>query len=98
MGDDLREGKPTPLLAVATERANAAQQQVLARVGTADLSPADIVAIQTVIDDTGARADSERRIAGLTAEAAAAIVDSPLDATAVEALQALAHYVGTREH
>ena len=31
VGDDLREGKPTPLLAVATENADAAQAAVLAR-------------------------------------------------------------------
>src|SRR5215207_7014987 len=33
VGDDLREGKPTPLLAIATARASARQREVLARVG-----------------------------------------------------------------
>jgi geranylgeranyl diphosphate synthase, type I len=98
VGDDLREGKPTPLLAIATERATTAQRQVLARVGSPDLSPDDVVAIQVVIDDTGARAHSERHIATLTAAAAAAIADAPLEPLAIEALQDLALYVGTREH
>jgi geranylgeranyl diphosphate synthase type I len=98
VGDDLREGKPTPLLAIATERATPAQREVLERVGSPDLSSADVEEIQAVMDETGARADSEARIARLTADAAAAIADAPLEPVAVEALQALADYVGTREH
>jgi geranylgeranyl diphosphate synthase, type I len=98
VGDDLREGKPTPLLAIATERATESQLEVLARVGSDELTPADVAAIQTVIDDTGARTHSEHHIASLTAEAAAAIADAPIEPQAIEALQALAHYVGTREH
>ena len=35
VGDDLREGKPTPLLAVATAQADAAQAAVLAEIGRA---------------------------------------------------------------
>jgi geranylgeranyl diphosphate synthase, type I len=98
VGDDLREGKPTPLLAIATERATEAQRRVLARVGSADLSADDVAAIQAVMDETGARAHSEQHIAALTAEAADAIDQAPIEPVAVRALQALAHYVGTREH
>src|SRR5690606_1588627 len=63
VGDDLREGKPTPLLAIATERADSAQREVLARVGSPDLTPAEVEAIQAVFDATGARSHSEERIA-----------------------------------
>lgn len=98
VGDDLREGKPTPLLAIATERADQDQLAILHMVGSADLDGAQVEAIQRVIADTGAKAHSEGRIADLTAEAAEAIADAPLEATAVTALQDLAAYVGTREH
>ncbi len=98
VGDDLREGKPTPLLAIATERAAPTQLEVLARVGSPDLDRSDVEAIQTVIDDTGARSHSDERIAALTAEASAAIEASGLEPVAVHALADLATYVGTRRH
>ena len=37
VGGDLREGKPTPVLARAVRRANAEQLAVLAQVGAGDL-------------------------------------------------------------
>ena len=98
VGDDLREGKPTPLLAIASERATEAQRRVLSRVGAPDLSATDVVDIQAVIDETGARDHSERHIAALTAAAATAIAEAPLEPSAIRALQDLAHYVGAREH
>jgi geranylgeranyl diphosphate synthase, type I len=98
VGDDLREGKPTPLLAIATERADAGQRAVLARVGASDLGTDDVAAIQSVIEATGARAHSEERIATLTAEASEAVAGAPLEPVAIAALQELATYVGTREH
>src|SRR5262249_47375238 len=42
VGDDLREGKPTTLMAVATARATPEQHERLATVGDPDLSPADV--------------------------------------------------------
>lgn len=98
VGDDLREGKPTPLLAIATERADATQREVLARVGSPDLTAAEVEAIQDVFDATGARAQSEELITALTDRAADAIEGSALDPSAIIALQDLATYVGTREH
>ncbi|MGY6499765.1 MAG: polyprenyl synthetase family protein [Acidimicrobiales bacterium] len=98
VGGDLREGKPTPLLAHATDRADEAQRQVLAQVGSPDLGADDIAAIQTVIDDTGARAQSESTIATLTDQAAHALTGAPLVPEAIDALCALASYVGTRRH
>ncbi len=98
VGDDLREGKPTPLLAIATERADSAQREVLASVGSPDLTPGDVAAIQAVFDATGARAHSEERIADLTAQAAEAVSGGSLEPAAAAALQDLATYVGTRQH
>ena len=42
VGDDLREGKPTPLLARAVARADAAQRDVLAKVGAPGLDADEI--------------------------------------------------------
>jgi len=97
VGDDLREGKPTPLLAIATSRAGAAQGEVLCRVGAADLSGEEVAAIQQVIVDTGALAELEDEITALTEEAVAALGKADVTADAKAALVELAHYVAWRD-
>jgi geranylgeranyl diphosphate synthase type I len=54
VGDDLREGKPTPLMAMATSRATATQKEVLALVGRPGMSDDDVTRVQEVIRETGA--------------------------------------------
>ena len=54
VGDDLREGKPTPLVAIATARASERDRALLARLGSADLSAADVEGLQAVFVRTGA--------------------------------------------
>ena len=97
VGDDLREGKPTPLLALASQRADAAQRQALVAVGQPDLSSADVASIQQVLIDTGAVEDLEGRISGLVGEAVAAAAAAPLTADARAGLTELAYLVGWRE-
>lgn len=97
VGDDLREGKPTPILAVALDRARGAAAQQLERVGDPTLSDADVAGLQQVLVDTGALAEAEARIASLTGTAVAAIKTSPLTAEARTALCELAHYIATRD-
>ncbi|HEX9260265.1 MAG TPA: polyprenyl synthetase family protein [Acidimicrobiales bacterium] len=96
VGDDLREGKPTPLLAMATARADAAQQAVLARVGRPDLSDAEVSAIQQVLVDTDALADLEQRIEDLVAQAVDSLEAVALADDARKALVELAQYVAWR--
>jgi len=96
VGGDLREGKPTPLLARAVEAATSAQAEVLALVGTQDLSDSDVARVQQVIIDTGALADLESTITRLTDEAVAAIGRAPIAAEARDELVALAAYVSQR--
>jgi geranylgeranyl diphosphate synthase, type I len=96
VGDDLREGKPTALLAQATQRATAGQRAALKRVGSPDLDPAGIAEIQQVLVDTGAVAAVERRIDELAAQAVAALADSELTEEARRELAALADYVVAR--
>ncbi|SRR5581483_852463 len=97
VGDDLREGKPTPLLAIANERATLDQRTTLALVGTSALTAGDIAAIQTVLVDTGAVNAVEATIDRLTAEAIAAIETTPITADASRALVELAQYVAWRD-
>ncbi len=42
VGDDLREGKPTPLVAIATARAADGDRELLAQLGSSDLTGADV--------------------------------------------------------
>ncbi len=97
VGDDLREGKPTPLLAVAAERAGRAQGGLLARVGAPDLDPSEITALQDLLVDTGALAEIESAIERLTFVAVAAIEQAAVTEGARRALVELAHYVAWRE-
>lgn len=97
VGGDLREGKPTPLLARAVSAADAAQRAVLDQVGDPLLDDDSIARIQHVIVETGALADLESEIATRVAMAVEAIASSDLDATAVGELTALAAYITDRD-
>lgn len=96
VGGDLREGKPTPLMARAVEAATTAQAEVLALVGRTDLTDADVERVQQVIVDTGALDDLELTIARLTVQAVTAIEVAPIDTAARDELVALAAYVSQR--
>ncbi|MYT37698.1 polyprenyl synthetase family protein [Streptomyces sp. SID8356] len=73
-GDDIREGKPTYLLAVARERAGATGDggalDVLGRaVGNPDVTEDDLGNVRAVLEATGARAHVEREAEHLGEEA-----------------------------
>ena len=97
VGGDLREGKPTPLLARAVAAATDEQRRVLRAVGTPGLTDDEVGAIQQVIVDTGALADLEATIDRLTAEAVAALDGLELAGDARPQLIALAEFVSRRE-
>jgi geranylgeranyl diphosphate synthase type I len=97
VGDDLREGKPTPLLAIAIGRADADQAAVLELVGAPDLDRGQVAAVQAVLVDTGAMAEIEHTIDRLTNEAIASIEAAPITDDARSALVELAHYVAWRD-
>ena len=96
VGDDLREGKPTPLMAIATARANAAQLKELQLVGNQDLTAQQIVRVQEVIRETGALDELETVITRLTDEAIAAVQHVPFVQTVRDELITLAEYVSWR--
>jgi geranylgeranyl diphosphate synthase type I len=96
VGDDLREGKPTPLLSVATTKADDAQSSVLDRVGDPDLSADDVAAIQEVFVSTGAVDAIESSIDALTSEALDALERIDITDEARGALAELATFVAWR--
>jgi geranylgeranyl diphosphate synthase type I len=96
VGGDLREGKPTPLLARAVDAASASQRTVLDRVGRPGLTDDEVAAIQQVIVDTGALADLEATITALTDEALNAIDKATITDEARGELVQLANYVSWR--
>jgi geranylgeranyl diphosphate synthase type I len=96
VGGDLREGKPTPLLARAVAAATSAQRALLDRVGSPDLDDGVVADMQQVLIDTGALAALEEQIVALTGEAVAAIEIAPITEQSRDELTALAHYVSRR--
>ncbi len=97
VGDDLREGKPTPLLAIAAGAADPAQAKVLRLVGEPDLSPEAVAEVQQVLRATGAVAAVEASIQALTDQALAALPAADLTDGARAELDALARFVAWRD-
>ncbi|MEM9464036.1 MAG: polyprenyl synthetase family protein [Actinomycetota bacterium] len=96
VGDDLREGKPTVMLALARDAADEVELRVLDRVGPT-VSDAEVAAIQQVMADTGAVAQVEDEIEQLLDEALSAIDDLPDTNGSRDALRALADFVVDRD-
>ncbi|WP_239472115.1 polyprenyl synthetase family protein [Streptomyces sp. NEAU-S7GS2] len=93
-GDDIREGKLTPLVAVARVRAVAngdeASLAVLEGcVGARDLTPADLAAVRHVLVFTGARSAVETKIARLVAQSMNHLSSANLEPSARRRLHAL---------
>jgi geranylgeranyl diphosphate synthase type I len=101
VGEDLREGKPTLLYALARQRATGRAAALLSeRFGAADLSATEVAAIQAIFEATGARAEVEATIEQLVDEAlrAAASDQLPLTDEARHALIDLARFVAGRNY
>jgi geranylgeranyl diphosphate synthase type I len=97
VGEDLREGKPTLLFAMAAERAAGADAAVLARYGAHDLDEDGIATLQEVLLSTGAVEAVESSIDRLVAEAVEALDGAALTDDARDALVELAYYVAGRD-
>jgi geranylgeranyl diphosphate synthase type I len=98
IGDDLREGKPTPLLAMAFERATAAQRNVLEKVGAPQMSHQDVSDVQQVIIASGALDALEVKISMLVEQAINAVSKSSLDDEPKGRLIELAEFVSSRKN
>jgi geranylgeranyl diphosphate synthase, type I len=99
VGEDLREGKPTALYALAAAEADGAAAELLARrFGSPDLAEHEITQLQEVLVATGAKDKVEARIAELLDESLRALGIAPLTTEAKDELEALAVYVAGRNH
>ena len=96
VGGDLIEGKPTPLLARATRRADEAQLAVLETVGDPEMDADAVARVQQVIVDTGALDELEAHIGALTESAVTSLDAAPITDIAKTELAALAEYVSQR--
>jgi geranylgeranyl diphosphate synthase type I len=99
VGEDLREGKPTLLYALAKVAASGSAARLLdERFGQADLTGREVDAIQTVFEETGARDAVLGTIERLIDQSLAAAADLPLTDEARRALVDLARFVAGRNH
>lgn len=95
-GDDLRESKPTALIAEAIAAATPTQRSVLDLIGSADLDATRIDDIRRVIVDTGALALVESQIGTLTETAVRALDVLGLGNDVHEKFVSLAHAIAWR--
>lgn len=90
VGDDLREGKPTVLLALAREYCGLAGAPLLDRVGSLDLSELEIRRLRRLFVECGARDEVERLIRQRHARAVSALGDMALPSDVRASLGVLA--------
>lgn len=99
VGEDLREGKPTALYALAAAQADGAAAELLARrFGAPDLDEAEVALLQDVLIATGAKDKVESRITELLDQSVAALGRVDVTPEARRELEALAVYVAGRDH
>lgn len=99
VGGDLREGKPTALLAFARGRASADDATFLdAHYGKAAISDADVAELQRILVDTEARSHVEQSIEQLTEAGLQALETLSITNEAKAQLGALAEFLAGREH
>jgi geranylgeranyl diphosphate synthase type I len=97
VGDDLREGKPTLLLALGTERVDGRGRRLLERAGADDLTDDEVTAMRSLLDGCGAAAAVEREIEARVASAVDAVDSCSLRSPASEALRRLCRLVAWRQ-
>jgi geranylgeranyl diphosphate synthase type I len=97
--DDLREGKPTVLMALTWERASARDRLTLRALhGDPALDEAGAEVLRDLIRATGAAAAVERLVRTRTDQAVAALATADLPAGVRQALTDLAELVRSRDH
>lgn len=97
VGGDLREGKPTALLAATVQRCPGERGGLLARIGAVDLSTDEVASIRELMNESGARAAVDASIVELTERAIDAIGAAPVGTETRQALTELAVFVSTRQ-
>jgi geranylgeranyl diphosphate synthase type I len=96
-GDDLLSGKPTVIMALANDRLFGPARKVLRRVGTPELSPADVVFLQEALAEHGVVDAVESLIRDHVHTAVDALRSGPLDPAGVAGLTSMAHRIAWRD-
>ncbi len=96
-GDDLISGKPTVILALADSRLTGGVRRVLRRVGTPELSPADVGVLQSALAEQGVVEAVEGRISEHVRAAGAALDRVALDPAGVTGLTGMANLIAWRD-
>ena len=96
-GDDLLSGKPTVIMALAHDRLFGPARKVLRRVGTPELSPADVVFLQEALAEHGVVDAVESLIRNRVHTAVDALRSGPLDPAGVAGLTSMAHRIAWRD-
>ena len=96
-GDDLREGKPTLLLALATGYVGGAGRRMIERVGSPDLGDDEIAGLRDLFERCGARAAVEAEIERLVAQSEQALAATRISPRARDGLHALARLAVPRD-
>jgi len=96
VGDDLVAGKPTVLLALATERFSPEWRQALARAGTEQVTASEVSALRDELIRSGVVAEVETMIQDAVREATDALDTPAIVPEAAEGLRTLARRVAWR--
>ncbi len=96
-GDDLLSGKPTVIMSLGDRALHGAAKRILGRVGTPDLSPADVSTLQDALRASGVQQAVEGRITGHVDAALSALDHPELDADGTEGLAQMAHRIAWRD-
>lgn len=98
VGGDLKEGKPTALLAWAREHGSDVDNAYLDKYyGRADIGDLQIQTLQNILDSTGARKHVETSIASLTEAGLEAVATLDITEEAKQQLVSLAHFMAGRD-
>lgn len=98
VGGDLREGKPTALLAIALDRSTQEDARFLReRYGATNLDDDEVGELQAALERSGARAEVEAVIDRLIRSGIESIDNLTLPTAARESLIELAHFVAGRD-
>jgi geranylgeranyl diphosphate synthase, type I len=96
VGDDLVQGKPTVLMALATQRFSPTWRAALERTGTDALTERDVAGLQAELVRSGVIAEVEAMV-DAAVQAASRALDTPaVDPAAAEGLRGLARRIGWR--
>ena len=96
-GDDLISGKPTVILSLAQQRVKGAARSTLERVGSPDLTPADVQTLQLELENAGVVDMVEEMISDHLGNALTALDGNVLAREGIAGLTQLAHQIAWRD-